>query len=548
MNAMTNILRKIHRDCGELRDWLPYMAVALAGLIFAFLLTAIDAFEQLYALTRAHENWELDELLIAGFSILVALLAMSIIRVRREIRRRQHEEVRLHHLVRHDPLTGLPNRLYLEEELMRRIGADRHLHSHFAVAILHLEGIDQVVDLNGHQTGDEVLQAMAIRWRNIMGSDDLIARLSGNEFALIIADDVDDDSERIVSVSDHILHLVKNPVRLNTFSAKLTISLGVAIYPAHATERKKLLQFASLAAHQSRAVKGNAVSFYDQQLDAVQRRHIRLKADIPDALTDRQFMPLFQPLVCLGNGRLWGFEALARWKHPQHGLLAPRSFISLAEETGQISDIFWELLQQISESTLSWPESVPIAVNVSPVQLSDGQFARTLLTMLHAESFDPRRLVIEITENALVGDMATLRETMTDLKAHGVRFSLDDFGTGYSSLHLLNQLPFDTIKIDKSFVSSFHRHNGNYQIVSSIIKLCHGLGLKTTAEGVETLEEATELQDLGCTYGQGYLFSKPVYPAQATRIVERSVRQRSQTQRTSGAPTIASMLPIMRTE
>lgn len=536
-------MSKIHFKHGWVRDWLPYMAVAIAGVMLALVLMEVDAFERLYTLTRAHENWELDELLIAGFSTLVALLAAAGIRVGREVRRRRHEEIRLHNMARHDPVTGLPNRLHLEEELLRRTRGNSGLKSRFAVAILHLDDIDQIIDLHGHQAGDEVLQTMAIRWRKIMHPNDLITRLPGNEFAFVVADD--EDGQRLSSVTDQILDLVRNPIRFDTLSAKLTVSLGMAVYPTHSTGRDKLLQFASVAAHQSRTIKGSAKTIFDRQLDAVQRRQIRLKADIAGALADRQFVPFFQPIVCLSSGRLSGFEALARWKHPNHGLLRPREFIPLAEETGQIGDIFWELLRQIGVSQREWLEPFPVALNVSPVQLSDGQFAQTLLTMLHAEAFDPHRLVIEITENALVGDLVSVRQTMTFLKGRGIRFSLDDFGTGYSSLHFLNQLPFDTIKIDKSFVSSFHQHDGNFQIVSSVIKLCQGLGLKTTAEGVETLEEATELQELGCTYGQGHLFSKPVYPAQATRIVERSVRRPT---KGIGAPTIASMLPILRFE
>lgn len=533
-------------DRGHASYWFPYLAVLVLGVMATFILVVFDAFESFYQFTRAHEEWELDELTIAGFSILLVLLAMMVIRVQREVGRRRHEEIRLHNLMRHDPLTGLPNRIYLEEELLRRMGDGRRLGTRFAVVILHFDGIDQIIDLKGHLAGDEVLRTIANRLRKEMQPDDLITRLPGHEFALVIA--VDEDAGALPFITSRIRDLVKGPIKVDTFSATLTTSVGVAVYPADATGRENLLQYASVAAHQSRAVSGNATTYYDPQLDEVQRQHAELKADILEALKDHQFIPFFQPLVCLGNGRLAGFEVLARWKHPSRGLLPSRDFISVAEETGQIGDIFWELLRQVSKEAHTWPESIPIAVNVSPVQLSDDQFAATLLTMLRAESLNPKRLVIEVTENALVGDMVTVRDTMALLKGHGIRFSLDDFGTGYSSLHCLSQLPFDTIKIDKSFVTSFHKNNGNYQIVSSIIRLCRSLGLKTTGEGVETLEEATELQKLGCTYGQGYLFSKPVYPAQATRIVERSTTQNAGTRRQGGAPTISSMLTLMHLE
>lgn len=527
-------------------DWLPYIAVLVFGVLLTLVLVEFDAFERLHQFTRAHEDWELDELVVAGFSTLLVLLATTLIRVRREVERRRHEETRLHNLMRHDPLTGFPNRISLEEELLRRIGDGRRQRTGFAVAIMHIEGIDQIIDLSGHQVGDEVLRIVANRLRNAMLDNDLIARLPGNEFALIITDD--GDSEGLSSITGRLEDILKNPIKLGSFSATLTTSLGVAVYPTQTKIREKLLQYASVAAHQSRAQSGNTTTFYDPQLDAVQRQRAELKIDILEALDNHQFIPVYQPLVCLGNGRLASFEVLARWKHPKRGMLPPRDFISAAEDSGLIGDIFWELLRQVGQTASAWPESIPIALNVSPVQLADEQFAPTLLTMLRAEAFNPRRLVIEITEDALVGDMMAVRETMGRLKGHGIRFSLDDFGTGYSSLHYLSQLPFDTIKIDKSFVSNFHRNNGNYQIVSSIIKLCRSLGLKTTGEGIETIEEATELLKLGCTYGQGYLFSKPVFPAEATRIIERNTTQSTRKRSTGNTSTITSLLPITRFE
>ncbi len=507
-------------DRGLAAELLPYIAIVLCGAILAVILIETDAFERLYLFTRIHEGWELDELLIAGFATLVALLAMTVIRVWREAGRRRHEETRLHNLVRHDPLTGLPNRMYLEEELLRRIGDGRRLGTRFAVVILHLEGIDQVIDLQGHQAGDDVLRTVAGRLRNLLRDHDLATRLTGNEFALLIS--ADDDTDGLAVATRRIRDLVNGPITFDTFTATLTTSLGVAVFPDDAGSREKLLQHASVAVHRSRATAGNATTFYDPQFNADQRQRAELKAEIVEALNSRQFIPFFQPWMGLRNGRLAGLEALARWNHPTRGMLPPRDFISAAEETGLIADLFWDILRQACATARAWPETVPVAVNLSPVQLADEHFAQTLLTTLRAEAFKPDRLVIEITENTLVGDTLAVREAMGRLKRHGIRFSLDDFGTGYSSLHYLSQLPFDTIKIDKSFIRGFHRENGTYQIVSSIIKLCRSLGLKTTAEGVETKDEAAELEILGCTYGQGYLFSAPLHAAAADRVVRQS--------------------------
>ncbi len=233
-----------------------------------------------------------------------------------------------------------------------------------------------------------------------------------------------------------------------------------------------------------------------------------------------EFIPYFQPIISLQEDRLEGFEVLARWDHHTRGLLGPAEFISAAEAMNQIDDIFWKILGQACEIARSWPEPISIAVNMSSVQFADQQLGEKILAFLREKDFAPNRLVVEITESELISDIEAARNIISFLKDNEVRLSMDDFGTGFSSLQYMQQLPFDTVKIDRSFVGSFTHSHDNLMIVSSIVALCRSLGMKTTAEGVENETDLDFLKTLGCTFAQGFLYSKPVCAADATGLVE----------------------------
>lgn len=497
--------------------WMPYIVALACGVAADLVLSKYDAFEHVYAYTRAHEDWELDELFIAVFIAIVVLLAMVAIRARREISRRRYQEARIRSLARHDLLTGLPNRLFLEEELGRRISDAGRRGTELAIAVLRVHGLKAINDLNGYGSGDYILQEVALRLRRSIRPHDTVVRLDGNEFALVLV--IDRDAKRTSRAAERILASVAEPIYINGQSTDVEASIGIAIFPTDTSDHEKLLQYAGVAANQSKQRGPNTTTFFDASLNDAQRQYAALRTDIRRALAEHEFVPYFQPLVRLADDELAGFEVLARWQHPTEGVLSPVSFVEAAENMGLIGDIFWQLLAHACDTVRAWPVPLPIAVNVSPTQLRDAEFGARVLDLLQQRELPADRIILEVTESALIDDIDDARRVVEFLKGHGIRFSLDDFGTGYSSLHHLKQLPFDTIKIDRSFVTDFAQDPEKLQIVSSIIGLCRGLGLKTTGEGVETIQDADGLRSLGCTYGQGYLFARPMCASAAADYV-----------------------------
>ncbi|MEO0385789.1 MAG: EAL domain-containing protein [Pseudomonadota bacterium] len=501
-------------------DAIPYVLILFAGVILALILGFFDAFEQLYYLTRAYEAWEADEIVVAAFSTLVALIAVLIVRVRRESQQRRLEQDRLHYLVRRDVVTSLPNQIQLDEELLQRTGLPSNGDEHFALVLVQLSGVERVFDLFGQAAGDHLLKEFGQRLAQLVVSQPghhLVARMRDGSFALVIA----------MNKQTHVAEAIVEPIidmvtRLETnqgFPTALSAHFGVATYPKDGGSPEALLRCAGVALHRAGRTAENSAIYYDAALDEEQRKFVALTADIKNALEARQFEPYFQPLISLKTGHLVGFEALARWVHPDRGVIPPGAFITAAEEMGMIGDLFESVLKKVCIAALGWSPKIKISVNVSPVQLADDRFVDKLLESLRLFDFDPDRLVLEITENAIVRDMSAAGDAMKRLRARGIRFALDDFGTGYSSLTYLSQLPFDSVKIDKSFVADCDKIHSGHAIVESIINLCASLNLKTVGEGVERREEAVALQKLGCDIAQGYWFFKPVPTAVANELV-----------------------------
>lgn len=495
-----------------------YLAIALVGVVTGIFLMKVDAFEHLNGYTRRYENWEFDEILIAVLASMFILLSLTIFRMRGEMKARRLEMSRADNLSHYDQLTGLPNRHFFREELDRRISEARRQDHFLAVIMVDIHGLKSVNDLYGYEAGDRYLQAVTKRIQEKKRLHDVVARLDGDEFAIILT--MDREIGDVGRAAKRILANVSRPVAIDGNSAEFTASLGIAVYPMDALDHSKLLQYASSAMHQAKASSNNQIAFFDAEMNAEHCAYADLQRDIRRALREDEFIPFFQPLIGLQDNHLRCFEVLARWNHKDRGLLAPEHFISAAEDMRLIDDIFWTILTQSCELAKSWPDSISIAVNVSSVQFVDLQLGQKILDVLKKTGFPSSRLVLEITESALISDLDAVRKIITYLRDHDVRLSLDDFGTGYSSLQYLQQLPFDSVKIDQSFVGSFSNSHDNLMIVSSIIALSRSLGLKTTAEGVESESDLEVLKTLGCTFAQGYLFSKPVGAGIANRMVE----------------------------
>jgi predicted signal transduction protein with EAL and GGDEF domain len=333
---------------------------------------------------------------------------------------------------------------------------------------------------------------------------------------------VERDVGEAARIAERIREAIAAPLTIGNELVPVTASIGVAVFPMDATTRTGLFQNATLAMQESKSSGKNRVTFFGERLNQGHQRYLALQFDLERAVASEEFVPFFQPLVDIVDHKLSSFEVLARWQHPDQGTLPPAAFITTAEEMGLIDGIFWSILRQACMTARAWSDPVPIAVNVSPVQFADGlAFTSRLLAILEEAEFPAERLIIEITENAIISDMDAARVIVSTLRGKGVRLALDDFGTGYASLTQLSELPFDIVKIDRSFVGRLSKNRQSFQIIASVINLCTSLGTQTVAEGVETEEDLIWLRSLGCRLAQGFLFSKPVAASQAGQIVDR---------------------------
>jgi predicted signal transduction protein with EAL and GGDEF domain len=298
-------------------------------------------------------------------------------------------------------------------------------------------------------------------------------------------------------------------------------SVGIAVFPADGDDGDSLIRRADVALYRAKEAGRGQCRYFQQSMDREVHERAQLETDLRRAIASGQIVPFFQPLVDLKTQRLTGLEVLSRWQHPERGLINPAAFIPVAEDTGQIQALTLAVLRQALGAARDWDPTLTIAVNIAPQQLKDATLGDTLEAVLREQDFPPQRLEIEITENALIGDLALARSVLHDLKARGMRVALDDFGTGYSSLSHLSELPFDKIKIDRSFVQSMNERPHSASIVNAVIALGHSLQLATTAEGIETEAHAQALRRLGCGSGQGFLYAKPLPADEVPLLLQR---------------------------
>ncbi|QDL91685.1 EAL domain-containing protein [Paroceanicella profunda] len=501
--------------------WRPYLIIAIIAFAVQALLVSLDSFEWFFTFSRDHETLELDEIFTVFIVLSLALIAVLVLRtgeLRHEIRRRQMAETHAGVLARFDSLTGVPNRRLYHEELAARIGRARTVGAGFSALLLDLDRFKTVNDTYGHATGDLLLQTVSDRLRANLRPEDFLARLGGDEFAVLM-DHGATGTEPVLRVAQRILASVDQPFSLGAVETRVSVSIGIAGFTGDAEDAETLMQRADLAMYQAKSAGRNTYAVFDPALDSTLRARISLEAELRLALRVGGIRPHYQPLYDLATGRLTGFEALARWEHPERGLLQAETFVPIAEDAGLLPEIFPVILAHVVRDARLWPPDLSIAINTSPSQLRDRDFARRVLNVLGDAGFPPARLEIEITETALVNDLDAARDIMITLKEAGVRVSLDDFGTGYSSLRHLRELPFDKIKIDRSFVHRLDHGEDSEKIVRSMIQLSQALGLISVAEGIETDGEADWLRAQGCDMGQGFLFSQALPASEATDLL-----------------------------
>ena len=454
--------------------------------------------------------------------------------LRAEMQQRRVAEGEAQRLARHDALTGLPNRRRFLEEFDDRV-RESSGNERCAMFVLDLDHFKPVNDLYGHRLGDEVLRVVAQRLSEIVKDTGVVARLGGDEFGIILIAASDDD-ELPLRVARRIVHEIPTPIKLAALSLEVGCSVGVAMYAKQGdrvgplcgehSPVETVLRQADMAMYRAKTEGRGAYRFFDHKMDERLQQRVRLEREIKRAVERQEIIPYYQPLVDLRTKETVGYELRARWKHPNLGVIEPDAFISIAEDTGVIGALTDSLLTQGVKDAKAWPAHIYLSVNLSPRQFADPLLAQRVLAILTEAGFPAKRLEIEITETAVVQRLDEAKATLQSLRNLGVRIALDDFGTGYSGLHHLRELQLDTIKIDQSFVTDMLKDADDEKLVEAIVGLGHVLGLRTTAEGIETRDVLDKLISLGCDTGQGFLFGRPE-PMTGAAVTEELTARRA---------------------
>jgi diguanylate cyclase (GGDEF)-like protein/PAS domain S-box-containing protein len=448
-----------------------------------------------------------------------------------DITERKQAESRLRHMAHHDPLTNLPNRLLLQQRLQRELARGRRGDRAFALHFLDLDRFKGVNDVLGHHLGDRLLQAVAKRLAETVRDSDTVARLGGDEFAILQTDVT--RSEDAAVLAGHVIDALVEPFHCEGQELALTASIGITLSPADASGVDELLRNADLAMYRAKSEGRNGYRFYVADMKARAQRAIALETDLRNGLARQEFVLHYQPQVNLRTGRIVGAEALLRWHRPGVGLLRPGDFLPLAEENGLIVPINAWVLQEACARAVRWQQQglppMRWAVNLSPVQFRKQNVLELVKSALEESGLDPAVLDMELTEGILVENAEAAAQVLRELRSIGVGFSIDDFGAGYSSLTYVKNFPVDRIKIDQSFVRNLKSDPTDTAIVRAIIGLGHSLNLGVIAEGVETLEQFTQLAAEGCDEIQGYYFSPPLELVDFELLVQRGTMRASST-------------------
>ena len=427
-----------------------------------------------------------------------------------DVTERRRAEEDLQWRAEHDALTGLPNRRLLTH----RLGAALRAAEPVAVIVIDVDQLNVVNDSLGHGAGDQVLRTVAARLAGLVRPGDLLARLGGDDFGLIVSGTVREDAA--LGVARRIEQALAAPLDVDGRQVYVTASLGIRLPDGLDIDADAVLRDADAALHRSAEGGAGAIAVFDRSMHRSVRDRLEIERGLRAALQDEQLHLAYQPVVRLGDGRAVGVEALLRWTHPERGPVPPDQFVPVAEQNGTILAIGEWALNAACREVASWGGDVGVAVNVSARQLVSSRLVDAVARALDASGLAPGRLCLEVTETAVLSDPVATAATLAGLKALGVHLAVDDFGTGTGSLHQLRTLlPVDILKIDRSFVSGIAVDDHDAGIVEGVIGLGHSLGLSVVAEGVETDEQAGLLREWGCQHGQGYVFARPMPAAQA---------------------------------
>jgi diguanylate cyclase (GGDEF)-like protein len=438
-------------------------------------------------------------------------------RLSQEIDERNSAEETIYQQNHYDTLTGLPNRKLLQEKLKT---LEKASLVPLSAAVLHV-GINNMKVINdnfGYKAGDSVIHTIASQLKQHIPTTSFLAHLSGDQFIILHAAAEHNIAEESAQLANKLCQLFSfsRPVVTEEQAIPLSVSIGIALYPDDALDMDELLRKSSAARTSKQATTDNQYQFFNLSMQSQLSTRLQIESQLSNALKNKELTLHYQPFICTQSGKVIGAEALLRWNNPILGNVAPDSFIPVAEQSGLILNMGNFVLRSAIRQTAHWCKEhqveVYVAVNISPVQFRDDQLATHILELLEFYELPPHCLEVEITEGVLLQDEAQALEILNILAESGVRISLDDFGTGYSSLSYLQKFPFDTVKIDRSFISSLAQSSRNQDLVTAIISMARNLKLHVVAEGIETIEQSDFITHAQCEIGQGYLYGKPDLP------------------------------------
>ncbi|HDZ73567.1 MAG TPA: EAL domain-containing protein [Aurantimonas coralicida] len=445
-------------------------------------------------------------LILCGIALILLLLWSNRLLARSDTKLRQ-DQLKIVHMARHDPLTGLANRLRFNDELEACLNHANCGASSLTIMFLDLDCFKDINDTHGHLFGDEVLKAVADRLRRNIRDDNLVARLGGDEFAILLPPSR--ETRDCAGLASRLIAAISAPFAIDGVEFTIAVSIGIAELRDRSAEPGQLLKQADLALYQAKGDGRGIFRFFEPKMEEDLLARKSLEAELRNALGNGELEVFYQPVIEVARDAICGFEALMRWRHPERGMVPPAEFIPLAEDLGLIVQLGEWVLRQACAEAASWPSGIRIAVNLSPVQFRNKTLVQTVVSALAASGLAPSRLELEVTETVLLDRSDRNIAILHQLRGLGVRIAMDDFGTGYSSLSYLNSFPFDKIKIDQSFVRGLTTSADSLAIVRLVAGLGFSLGMTTTAEGVETEDEYLALKAAGCIEVQGYYFGRP---------------------------------------
>jgi diguanylate cyclase (GGDEF)-like protein/PAS domain S-box-containing protein len=485
---------------------------------------------------RADGGWVDAELAITCLQIegqpVLTLVAHDISHRKAAEERERETRRKLSRLAQHDSLTGLPNRLYLNNKMPRVMANIDASDSLMALLYVDVDNFKNINDSLGHGPGDRLLQVVARRMRAAVSAHDVVARMGGDEFVIVAP--LMPDVAAIDALAERLQMAVRAPIALDGETVAVTASLGIAVYPTDGPDFKALQKHADIALYQAKEAGRACHRFFSADMDLRVSEHVALEQALRHAVGTNQIYMEYQPVVDLRTGLLSSLEALMRWRHPERGIIAPVQFIPVAEKSGLIAELGLQALTQVVAQIRAWLDRnvpiVPVAINVSPMQLERTDFAQVVAELAAKDGVDPRWLRFEITESAMMKEPDRFIDILKKLRELGSQVLIDDFGTGYSSLSYLNRLPVDTLKIDRTFVRDLGTDASRTPLIHAVIDVAKKLRLNTVAEGVETVQQATLLREYGCDFAQGYLYGKPMGARQCRAVLRDLKRVRPLTE------------------